>query len=72
MRLHFKKWRGIFSNGRDGSSSINGVFKPVLNFLFIYNKISQAPKSTTNLRFIDIKFIDIRFVEFDISLSSKN
>ena len=57
----------------DGSSSINGIIRPVLNFLFVfYNKISQAPKSTTNLRFIDIKFIYIRFVEFDISLSSKN
>ena len=60
------------------SGNINEVIRSVLNFLFFYDKISEAQeelrrikkdqkalksiKNTTNLRFINLKFIDIRFI----------
>ena len=34
------------TGGRYVSSSIYGVIRPVLNFFFFYDKISQAPKDT--------------------------
>ena len=67
-----------YCNKTNFSSSINGVIRPVLNFLFFFTirfhkykkaqkeykvpKSTKKYKNTTNLRFINLRFIDLRFI----------